>query len=239
VSTAQHPSFGASSASVPLHAIVLCGGQGVRLRPLTYDVPKPLVQVRGRPIINFIVEHLKTQGVSNITLAAGYKAEMLVEHFKGSPVRVVDTGDQDIAGRIRQLDDGSTRDLLVVYGDTLSDVDFAKLLDSHRKASLPATVTVWPLRSSFGLFKLDDASRVTNYEEKPVLRRWINIGYFIFSRGALDLVSSSDTFEQALLQLVATKSLNAYAHRGLHVTVNTRAELDDAETALAEWKSVD
>jgi NDP-sugar pyrophosphorylase family protein len=89
------------------------------------------------------------------------------------------------------------------------------------------------------LFKLDDASRVTNYEEKPVLRRWINIGYFIFSRGALDLVSSSDTFEQALLQLVATKSLNAYAHRGLHVTVNTRAELDDAETALAEWKYVD
>jgi len=238
VPTAQHLSSGPGSAGVSLRAVVLCGGQGVRLRPLTHDVPKPLVQIRGRPIINFIVEHLATQGISDITLAAGYKAGMLVEHFTGSTIRVVDTGDQDIAERIRQLDDGSARDLLVVYGDTLSDVDFAKLLDSHRKAGLPATVTVWPLRSSFGLFKLDDASRVTDYEEKPVLDRWINIGYFIFSRSALDVVSSSDTFEQALRQLVATKSLNAYTHRGLHVTVNTRAELDEAETALAGWKSV-
>lgn len=219
-------------------AIVLCGGKGIRLRPLTHDLPKPLIQVRGRPIIDFIVEHLVAQGVQDITLAAGYKAELLVEHFRGSKVSVVDTGDQDIAKRIRQLDNGAKDDVLVLYGDTLSDVNFARLIDSHRAAQLPATVTVWPLRSSFGLFSLDGSSRVTKYEEKPVLDRWINIGYFVLSRSALDTVCNADTFEAAIQQLVSSKSLNAFAHRGLHVTVNTRSELEEAETSLAGWASV-
>jgi glucose-1-phosphate cytidylyltransferase len=221
-----------------LRAIVLCGGQGVRLRPLTYDLPKPLVQVRGRPIIDFIIDHLQAEGITEITLAAGYKAEMLMEHFRGTEVTVVDTGDQDIAHRIRQLDDGSTGDTLVLYGDTLSDVNFSELLDSHCQARLPATVTVWPLRSNFGLFRIDDQSRVASYEEKPVLDRWINIGYFVFSRAALNVVCSSTSFEGALRRLVADGALNAFPHHGLHVTVNTRSELEDAETALAGWDSV-
>ena len=219
-------------------AIVLCGGKGIRLRPLTHDLPKPLIQVRGRPIIDFIVEHLVAQGVQDITLAAGYKAELLVEHFRGSKVSVVDTGDQDIAKRIRQLDNGAKDDVLVLYGDTLSDVNFAQLIDAHHAAQLPATVTVWPLRSSFGLFSLDGSSRVTKYEEKPVLDRWINIGYFVLSRSAIDTVCNADTFEAAIQQLVSSKSLNAFAHRGLHVTVNTRSELEEAETSLAGWASV-
>ena len=219
-------------------AIVLCGGKGIRLRPLTHDLPKPLIQVRGRPIINFIVDHLVTQGVHDITLAAGYKAEMLVDHFLGSTVHVVDTGDQDIAQRIRQLDRGDDRDLLVLYGDTLSDVNFAELLDSHHRAGLPASVTVWPMHSSFGLFSLDEFSRVAKYEEKPVLDKWINIGYFVFSRSALDTVVNANSFELAIQQLVANRSLNAFAHHGLHVTVNTQSELEEAEASLADWASV-
>lgn len=219
-------------------AIVLCGGKGVRLRPLTYDVPKPLIQVRGRPIIDFIINHLRAERIDDIILAAGYKAEMLTEHFRGTAVTVVDTGDQDIAHRLRQLDDSSAGDTLVLYGDTLSDVNFAGLFDSHRRAGLPATVTVWPLRSSFGLFSLDDNSKVTSYEEKPVLDRWINIGYFVFSRQALDIVCSAESFESALRRLVADRALHAFPHHGLHVTVNTRSELEDAETALAGWASV-
>jgi len=181
---------------------------------------------------------LISQGVHDITLAAGYKAEMLESHFRGSNVSVIDTGDQDIAKRIKQLDNGSKDDVLVLYGDTLSDVNFARLIDSHRSANLPATVTVWPLRSSFGLFSLDDSLRVTKYEEKPVLDRWINIGYFVLSRSALDTVCNADTFEAAIQHLVSSKSLNAFPHHGLHVTVNTRSELEEAETALASWTSV-
>jgi NDP-sugar pyrophosphorylase family protein len=238
VSTKQSRTSDHGDSVPPPRAIVLCGGKGVRLRPLTYDLPKPLIQVRGRPIIDFIIDHLRNEGIHDITLAAGYKAELLIEHFRGSQIKVVDTGDQDIAHRIRQLDDGTAGDTLVLYGDTLSDVDIAGLLQSHQRARLAASVTVWPLRSSFGLFSIDADSRVTAYEEKPVLDRWINIGYFVFSRTALDTVCSSSSFEDALRQLVSNRSLNAFPHHGLHVTVNTRSELEEAETALAGWESV-
>jgi len=224
--------------SSPPRAIVLCGGKGVRLRPLTYDLPKPLIQVRGRPIVDFIIDHLQRNGIENITLAAGYRAELLAEHFRGSEVKVIDTGDQDIAYRIRQLDDGTSSETLVLYGDTLSDVDFSELFTAHQTSGLPATVTVWQLRSSFGLFSLNQNSQVTSYEEKPVLDRWINIGYFVFSRAALDVVCSANSFESALHQLVADRMLNAFPHHGLHVTVNTRSELEEAEAALAGWESI-
>jgi len=222
----------------PTRVIVLCGGQGIRLRPLTYDCPKPLVQVRGRPIIDFIVDHLHRHGYDEITLAGGYKFSMLADHFRGTAIDVVDTGDNDIARRLAQLDDGSAGDVMVLYGDTLSDVDLSALLASHHEAGLPATVTVWPLRSSFGLFTLDERSRVQEYQEKPTLDRWINIGYFVLSRRALDVVVASDTFESALRSLVAKGWLHAFRHEGLHVTVNTRSELEDAETALSGWQSV-
>ena len=70
-----------------LHAIVLCGGRGMRLRPLTEDLPKPLVPVRGRPIIDYIIDHLTASGVSNIMLAGGYLVDKLAHHFQDSHVQ--------------------------------------------------------------------------------------------------------------------------------------------------------
>ena len=215
--------------------IVLCGGEGVRLRPLTYDCPKPLIQLRGRSIIDYVLEHLRSYGFTDITLAAGYKFDMLRDHFLGSDIRVVDTGNQDIAGRLRQLDTRNATETLVLYGDTLSDVNLTSLITSHREGQHQATVTVWPLRSSFGLFQLSDNGQVQEYREKPILDHWINIGYFVFSRDALRSIGDSDSFEVALRQLVNARSLQAFQHHGLHITVNTRAELEDAETSLATW----
>jgi NDP-sugar pyrophosphorylase family protein len=76
---------------------------------------------------------------------------------------------------------------------------------------------------------------VRQYQEKPTLDHWINIGYFIFSREALDVVVAADSFESALKTLVDRRWLNAFRHEGLHVTVNTLSELEDAETSLAGW----
>lgn len=221
----------------PPRVIVLCGGEGIRLRPLTSDCPKPLVQVQGRPIIDYIIQHVSTHGLHDVTLAAGYKYEMLQSHFEHSDIRVIDTGHQDIAGRIRQLDDGSTRDVLVLYGDTLSDVDLSALIGFHRKARASATVTVWPLRSSFGLFTLDQDQLVQTYAEKPTLEHWINIGYLMLSRSALDELQHESSFQSFLERLVRDKQLRAFPHRGFHITVNTRAELEEAELVLSNWQS--
>ena len=85
-----------------MNAIILCGGQGIRLRPLTADIPKPLVPVRGRQIIDFIIEFLRNQNVTEITVAGGYLVEKLEQHFSNDmQVKVIDTGDCDIIDRLK------------------------------------------------------------------------------------------------------------------------------------------
>ena len=139
-----------------MNAIILCGGQGIRLRPLTADIPKPLVPVRGRPIIDFIIEFLRNQNVTEITVAGGYLVEKLEQHFSNDmQVKVIDTGDCDIIDRLKSLLAGEANDTLVLYGDTLSDVNLTDLLSAHHESKCEATVTVWPLKSSFGVFDLD------------------------------------------------------------------------------------
>ena len=218
--------------SIP-SAIVLCGGEGIRLRPLTADIPKPLVPVRGKPIVDFIVEFLRNQSVTDITIAGGYLVEKLEQHFKGTEyVNVVDTGNGDIITRLKQLLGTNADEILVLYGDTLSDVNLLALLDAHRLSGCEATVTVWPLKSSFGVFDLDIQSKVVKYQEKPELDKWINIGYFVLSRSAIENLNSFLTFEEFLLDLTSRNQLHAFQHRGLHVTVNSRAELEEAENLL-------
>jgi len=217
-----------------MNAIILCGGQGIRLRPLTADIPKPLVPVRGRPIIDFIIEFLRKQDVLDITVAGGYLVEKLEQHFlNDKQVKVIDTGDCDIIDRLKLLLAGDATETLVLYGDTLSDVNLADLISAHHKSKCEATVTVWPLKSSFGVFDLDETSRVTNYEEKPELDKWINIGYFVLSESAIAALGQFKTFEAFLASLTSRHQLHAFKHRGIHITINSRAELEDAENLLA------
>jgi len=91
---------------------------------------------------------------------------------------------------------------------------------------------VWPLKSSFGVFDLDETSRVANYEEKPELDKWINIGYFVLSKSAISALGQFKTFEEFLTSLTSRRQLHAFQHRGIHITINSRAELEEAENGL-------
>ena len=216
-----------------MNAIILCGGQGIRLRPLTADIPKPLVPVRGRPIIDFIIEFLRMQNVLDITVAGGYLVEKLVQHFHDDEhVKVVDTGDCDIIDRLKLLLAGDATETLVLYGDTLSDVNLVDLLSAHHKSKCEATVTVWPLKSSFGIFDLDASSNMTRYTEKPELDKWINIGYFVLSKSAINNLQKFTSFEAFLSDLTSRRQLHAFQHRSIQATINSWTELEEAESEL-------
>lgn len=230
-----------------MQAILLCGGKGERLRPLTQSVPKPLVPIKGRPIVDYIVNHLKKFQITDIVVTAGYKAEKIRDHFSQRPeIKVVDSGDVDIIKRILDSAHLIKGDFLLFYGDTLSDVDLNSLIDFHRAHDMIATVTAWPLKSQFGIMELDQASNVTEFKEKPVLDKWINIGHFYFKHESLGLMREFETFENFLKHLVKEKKLNAFKHYGVHVTVNTIRELSEAEESVDQmnlwngevWKEV-
>jgi glucose-1-phosphate cytidylyltransferase len=218
-----------------LQAIILCGGKGERLRPLTMDLPKPLIPIKNKPILGYIVEHARTHAIGKLIVAAGYRADKIKDYFENHlklAVDIVDSGEADIVRRITDCSAHIKGNFLVLYGDTLSDVDLDGLASFHRSRPEKATVTVWPLRSQFGLFEVAPDGKVLSFREKPVLDQWVNIGYFYFEQEALSWMRDFERFEDFLLHLAAQGEINAYRHRGVHITVNTLKELEEAEANI-------
>lgn len=220
-------------------ALILCGGKGERLRPLTESLPKPLVRIKGRAILSYLLDHIRKFGITDVVIAAGFKAEKISEFFAeqggGLAVKIVDSGDVDIIERIKACAPHLGGDFILFYGDTLADVDLAALQAFHHDHGGRATMTLYPLKSQFGLATLDDDDNVTRFEEKPTLDRWINIGHFYFAQEALAWMRDFASYAAFLEFLGREKKLKGYKHQGVHITVNTFRELDDAEQNIHEF----
>lgn len=221
-----------------LKALILCGGKGERLKPLTESIPKPLVPIHGKPILGYILNHLVRHGIRDVVIATGYRAEKIEEYVKSPEIsdafniELVNSGDVDIIQRIKDSLSKLDGDFLMVYGDTLSNVDIGELTQFHKKSGEKVTVTLWPMRSPFGVLEVGEGGVVTSYLEKPKLDKWINIGYFIYSKEMHNSFDQFDTYESYLKYLVEKRMLSGYKHDGVHITVNTQKELSDAEEQL-------
>lgn len=220
-------------------ALILCGGKGERLRPLTDIVPKPLVQIRGRPLLSHLLDHLKKYAIEDIVIAAGFKAEVIKSFFQENhldmKVTIVDSGDADIVERIKSCASHINGDFILLYGDTLANVNLEHLREFHFSHSLKATITVWPLKSTFGLFELDESNDVVIYREKPTLKESINIGFFYMEHEVLSWAQEFSTFVEFLEFLTKERRLKGFVHHGMHLTVNTLRELEDAKEAIEKF----
>ena len=217
-------------------AIILCGGKGERLRPITNDFPKPLVKINNIPILHYVVEHLKQFDIRKINIASGYKSSALKKYFSennyNASIKIHDSGDVDIIKRIQDILAVVQKDVIVLYGDTISNVDITDLISNHRKSSKEITMTVWPLKLDYGLVEIAENGKVESFDEKPTLDKWINIGYFYINKNYRDYIFNHNSFEDFLLDAVDKKSIYAYKHQGLHITVNTLSELEEAQSNI-------
>jgi glucose-1-phosphate cytidylyltransferase len=118
---------------------------------------------------------------------------------------------------------------LVCYGDTLANVDLARLLAEHRDRQALATLTVYQMRSPFGVVKSDESKRVTGFQEKPRLPYWINIGFLLCEPPAFEFLERGSDLPTFLSALARAGALYAHEHNGEHLTVN-----DEKDRALAE-----
>ena len=222
-----------NKSSILPEAIVLCGGKGERLRPVTNDIPKPLVKINNKPILHYVVEHLKQYGIENIHIASGYKSKAITNYFSENSynvsIKIHNSGEVDIIKRIQDIFLKVHNDVLVLYGDTFSDVDINDLIYHHRKSAKDVTMAVWPLKISYGLVGIAENGTVESFFEKPTLDKWVNIGYFYINRGFRDFVLSHNSFESFLIDTVGLGSINAFKHHGLHITVNTLSDLEEAQ----------
>src|ERR1041384_8852949 len=170
---------------LPIRAIVMAGGLGTRLRPLTDTLPKPMLPIGSRPLLELIVERLKESGIRRLNVATHYKGEVISEHFKdgqdfGVDIRYVkEDHPLGTAGALSLLEE-SDEPVLVINGDILTRVDFRAMLNFHRehRADLTVAVKQYELSVPYGVVLTDGVS-VTGISEKPIVKQFINAGIYL------------------------------------------------------------
>jgi glucose-1-phosphate cytidylyltransferase len=228
-------------AKLDVTAILLCGGKGERLRPFTESMPKPLVPLNGQPLLLHLMRYLSQGGVRRFVCCTGYKAEAIEAFVKENPnpqwdVRCVNSGDASMTDRILDaLPHVTTRRCIVCYGDTLANVDVAELLEAHEQSGAIATLTVYPMRSPFGVVEFDETGKIRRFLEKPVLPHWLNIGFLVLEPAAMKLLKRGADMVGFLDDLVATGQFHVHRHTGKHLTVNTEKERAQAEAEMVEF----
>jgi mannose-1-phosphate guanylyltransferase len=180
-----------------VQALVLAGGEGTRLRPLTYTVPKPVLPLAGRPHIAYVIEWLVSHGVDDVIVSCGHLADgmrnALSELETGAEIRYAEEPDaRGTAGAIRFAEDMLAERFLVLNGDILCDLDLTALIDQHEETGAKATIALYPVSdpSGYGLVRRHEDGEITEFLEKPepdeIDTDEINAGAYLLQRSVLD-----------------------------------------------------
>lgn len=186
-----------------MKAVILAGGEGTRLRPLTYSIPKPLLPIGKKPILEIIIGQLKWHGFKEIILNVGYKAELIEAYFRdGSDLGVNIAYFQDskpcgTCAPVKMvehlLDD---QPFVTMNGDLLTDLDFSQMYQAHvdRSAELTMAVTDYTIKLPYGVVDMQ-GDKIASIREKPELNFLINAGVYIISPSALDIVPRDEFYD--------------------------------------------
>lgn len=199
-----------------VEALLMAGGEGSRLRPLTDDVPKPMLPVAGRPVLEFMVEKLSRVGVRKVRIATHYKPETIVAHFGDGSAFGLDISYLSEAtplgtGGALGLLPRPNATVLVMNGDILSDVDLEAFYQYHRDQQAEMTVAVrkYDIQVPFGVVECRDL-RVAGITEKPDIGLFVNAGIYLLEPSVFDLVPAERRLEM-------TELIAALAARNRHV----------------------
>jgi len=192
-------------ADLPLRALVMAGGYGTRLLPLTEEVPKPMVSMGGRPLLERIIGQLRDSGIHRVHVATHYKGELIERHFgdgKDFGVAITYVQEQEPLGTAGALGllKQSEEPILVVNGDILTRVDFRAMLHFHRdhQADMTVGVRVNELRMPYGVVEMDGVA-ITGIAEKPAIRQFINAGLYLVQPSACHHVPADQRFDMTEL----------------------------------------
>ena len=229
--------------------VILAGGFGKRLRPLTLDKPKPLVEVAGRPIIEWQILHFKSLGYRDFVVLAGYRWEKLVEHL-GSGRRlgvriayVVEDEPLGTGGAIKNAEHLLADEdyFFVVNGDVVTNLDARRLPErlAESQGSLVGAIALVPLRSPYGIVEVDNSGLIERFVEKPTLDYWINAGVYALTPEVFRwLPEKGDIERHGFPQLASQKRLAGVGFRDAYWrSIDTVKDVEEATRQLreADW----
>ncbi|MFH1790137.1 MAG: nucleotidyltransferase family protein [bacterium] len=210
-----------------MKAIILAGGLGTRLRPLTHNTPKPLLPIKGKPIMQFAIENLVKHGIKDIILSVGYKAEEIMEYFgNGSKMKVnlsysIEDTPLGTGGAVKKAAENVGSQFILIWGDNLMDVDIAKMIVEHENTGALITMALTPRPDieNFGVANIQ-GDKIISFIEKPKKEiapdNLINAGAFIINKKALDILPEGvSSIEKQCFELLALQGMvRAFMHKG-------------------------
>ena len=244
-----------------MKVVLLAGGRGTRLAEETQTLPKPMVEIGGRPLLFHLMRYYATFGFTDFLVACGYRGEVIKDYFRSLPahlsdyivnladgsleiikpatidwrIGLIDTGvETETGGRILRLRDLiQDQPFMATYGDGLATVDLQALVRFHRSHGRLATVTAVRPPARFGELVLD-GDRVAEFAEKRQTREgWINGGFFVFDPGVFDYLDEDSPLERGPLErLAAAGELRAFRHDGFWQPMDTLRDKQVLEALL-------
>jgi dTDP-glucose pyrophosphorylase len=230
---------------LPLRAVVMAGGFGTRLRPLTEELPKPMLPVGSRPLLELIVEQLKNAGIRQVNVATHYRGDVITDHFKdgekfGVEIRYV-REDQPLgtAGALSLLEE-SDEPLLVINGDILTRVDFRAMHTFHRehKAELTVAVRQYEFSVPYGVV-LTEGVAVTGISEKPLVKQFINAGIYLLNSAVMRLIPNGQPYDiPDLIDLLVrqNRSVVCFPVREYWLDIGKADQYDQAKSDVANGR---
>jgi NDP-sugar pyrophosphorylase family protein len=230
-------------------AVILAGGEGTRLRPYTTVLPKPLMPIGDRPVLDIVVRQLKARGFERITIATGYLAELIEAFFRdgekyGIPIDYYREHEPlGTVGALALIDNLADEHVLVMNGDVLTDIDYGALLERHRGSNSAATIATKPrqVQISLGVLRFGDEhdpTRLTGYDEKPQIDYTASMGVYCFAPRALSFIKPGERldFPDLVLRLIdAGEVVRAWPSDDYWLDIGRH---DDYEQAQEEFESV-
>jgi NDP-sugar pyrophosphorylase family protein len=190
-----------------MRALVLAAGEGQRLRPLTLRMPKPMVPVGGRPVLEHLIALLRVHGITDVAINLHYQPQAILDYFGAGErfgVEITYSHEERLlgaAGAARKLDAFLTETFVCLYGDVLTNVNLSALVARHRETGAAATIGLYEVEepSRCGIVELDESDRVTRFVEKPApelhMGNLANSGILVFEPSVLDEIPPNEPYD--------------------------------------------
>ena len=231
-----------------MKAVILAGGYGTRISEESHLLPKPMIEIGGKPILWHIMKIYLAYKIDDFVICLGYKGEKIKEYFeqfdsKLCNVQLIDTGlDTMTGGRLKRIQDKIDDTFCVTYGDGVSDVNLNNLITFHKEKKSLATLTAIHPPERFGVLNLSGDYVKEFHEKHTGESSWINGGFFVFEPEIFDYLQNDSTvLERAPLETLAKEQkLSAFKHNGFWHPMDTlrdKKHLEDLWTSeKAPWK---
>lgn len=222
--------FQVSSFKFQVKIIILAGGRGTRLaQKSASDIPKALVEIAGKPILEHQIDHLESHGLSDIRLALGFRAQQIIDYLGGRYEHIVESEPLGTGGAIKFASFDRKEQFLVLNGDVLSDFNFASFISQAEKNKNYIAIAHHKQNTDFGLIEIDSSGKVIKFLEKPnePIDGYISVGFYILQPNIFENIDKKIfSIEYDIFPKLATDGhLHSFEHCGFWADLGTEERL--------------